>query len=104
MSHATPPPDHWAEQREKNRSDGSRKRTFTVVGPHTVHGKNKGETLTVELTDSQADVLISAGHVVEKLYEPEVFVKASENTEVSDVAVVKSAPITRAISAPQKKV
>lgn len=52
--------------RAKDTSQVKRPRVFTVVGPHDVFGKHKGEVVEVELTDSQADALIIGGHVVEK--------------------------------------
>lgn len=62
---APPPPPHWDALRKRNRDGGLAKRVFTVVGNRTVHGKNKGETLEIELTRAQADALIVAGHLKE---------------------------------------
>lgn len=55
-----------AETRQRNRSNGLRQRVFTVVGPRRVNGKTRGEEVTLELTDAQADALILAGHVEER--------------------------------------
>lgn len=83
MNQAAPPPENWKELHLAQRLDGLRKRLFTVVGPHLVHGKSKGEVIEVEITDAQADALIIAGHVTEK-FEPTAkvdIVKVAEATE-----------------------
>lgn len=88
MIQATPPPGDWKELHLLHRVDGLRKRLFSVVSNKTVHGKRKGETLEVELTDSQADALIIAGHITEK-FEPTPkvdIVKVAEATKPPRVA------------------
>lgn len=95
MNQATPPPGNWKELHALHRLDGLRKRLFTVVGPKTVHGKNKGETLEVTLTDSQADALIIAGHVTEK-FEP--------TPKVDIVKVAEATKPPRVVSSAHTKV
>ncbi len=58
--------DSELKRQEVARLAAPRKRVFTVVGPHLVGGKRKGEVVEMELTDGEADALITAGHVVEK--------------------------------------
>lgn len=55
---ADPPPGRSLRSREEPTD-----RKFVVVGPREVGGANKGEQVTLCLTDAQEQALIEAGHV-----------------------------------------
>lgn len=61
-------PEGWREDHARERDQGIRKRTFTVVGDTKVKGKSKGETVVLEMPEANIDILINAGCIQEQGY------------------------------------
>jgi hypothetical protein len=86
-------PKGWREDHARQRDQGIRKRTFTVVGTTKVAGKSQGETVELEFTEAAIDALIQAGCIQEQGFGlrgedgPEVIsVKVSDDASNTDVA------------------
>lgn len=59
-------------------------RKFLIVGPHSIQGRQTGETVELELTSDQVAALVQGGHIVEVHDEP-----APEATAADDVSAAE---------------